>query len=583
MSVKTSKVFSSRHIDDFVSEAVSAQQNHLNVDLCFICGDGQKIMLHKTMVCASDVLAQAMKGCQVEEDACIIFPDVTGQDLIAVVSALYTGFCQVDASRLENVTGVVELLNLPLVCEDEGVIPSTEEPHVIKKPKEMVKQKKQISILKKRCENLENENVEILTKRSSNENSFIIYTDTENNITNLNDCTENNVEIDDYTYDGGGLSVDTEEDIEDSEGGETNDVLVIELHEKTQPKRKSLIKPRQDFKEEGPEEVILIPNIGTSSKYTCDKCGKQFTKKQSLKDHDLIHLDIKPFKCSLCLKSFRHKQYLNVHEKIHKNERNFVCNLCDKRFPASSDLTKHMAVHTGSRPHSCDLCVKSFSRKNDLMRHILIHEGKKLNSQQMTNRHHSCNICEKSFSRKNDLTRHLMIHSGERPYGCTVCDAKFIGSGDLNKHIRTHTGEKPYPCSLVGCSKVFNQKGDLNKHMKIHSNERNFECSECDYRCIQGSDLALHTMTHTGMRPHKCDVCNKAFRRISELKVHAWKVHNATLENLHETALPEYAITQDQLQVICTEDLLTMDVVMEIDGQSVDAIEEKNQIIASPI
>jgi len=51
--------------------------------------------------------------------------------------------------------------------------------------------------------------------------------------------------------------------------------------------------------------------------FACEKCGKKFTSKQSLKEHFYIHTGEKPFTCveEGCNKSFRQASQLNVHRK----------------------------------------------------------------------------------------------------------------------------------------------------------------------------------------------------------------------------------------------------------------------------
>jgi hypothetical protein len=51
--------------------------------------------------------------------------------------------------------------------------------------------------------------------------------------------------------------------------------------------------------------------------FTCERCSKKFTSKQSLKEHFYIHTGEKPFTCleTSCNKKFRQASQLNVHRK----------------------------------------------------------------------------------------------------------------------------------------------------------------------------------------------------------------------------------------------------------------------------
>ncbi len=44
-------------------------------------------------------------------------------------------------------------------------------------------------------------------------------------------------------------------------------------------------------------------------------CGKKFSRKCGLKDHLLIHEEIKPFKCGLCSKYFTQQGNRDIHQR----------------------------------------------------------------------------------------------------------------------------------------------------------------------------------------------------------------------------------------------------------------------------
>lgn len=60
------------------------------------------------------------------------------------------------------------------------------------------------------------------------------------------------------------------------------------------------------------------------AKLMCSACGRLFSDGTMLKEHELIHLGIVPFKCDICQKQFTHKPYLRKHMRtVHARERPF--------------------------------------------------------------------------------------------------------------------------------------------------------------------------------------------------------------------------------------------------------------------
>merc|ERR1719370_716588 len=75
----------------------------------------------------------------------------------------------------------------------------------------------------------------------------------------------------------------------------------------------------------------------------------------------------------------------------------------------------------------------------------------------------TCEICSKEFRNKVSLRTHMkLVHKLGRQYTCAYCGKILYSSQYLMKHEMTHTGEKP------------------------------FKCPDCDYRCIQRSNLRIH-------------------------------------------------------------------------------------------
>ncbi|MGH0136315.1 UNVERIFIED_CONTAM: hypothetical protein FKN15_021721 [Acipenser sinensis] len=199
----------------------------------------------------------------------------------------------------------------------------------------------------------------------------------------------------------------------------------------------------------------------SQASHRCSECGKSFTRKQGLQNHQRTHTGEKPYRCSDCGKSFRVKQGLQNRQWTHTGEKPYRCSDCGKSFSRADSLVSHQRTHTGEKPYRCSDCGKSFSRADSLVSHQRTHTGEKP---------YSCSDCGKSFSRSESLESHQRTHTGEKPYRCSDCGKSFGHSGTLKAHQRTHTGEKPYCCS--DCGKIFSCKQVLQKHQRIHRREK---------------------------------------------------------------------------------------------------------------
>uniref|UniRef100_A0AC35F5V0 C2H2-type domain-containing protein n=1 Tax=Panagrolaimus sp. PS1159 TaxID=55785 RepID=A0AC35F5V0_9BILA len=142
------------------------------------------------------------------------------------------------------------------------------------------------------------------------------------------------------------------------------------------------------------------PTIGTKL-FSCNRCGKQYCRKSTLK----------------------------AHLKHHMGERPFICQICGKTFSQAANLTAHRRVHTGEKPFSCTICLRPFSQSSSLVTHKRTHTGE---------RPYPCNHCDKAFTDSSTLTKHLRTHSGQKPYECPLCMMRFSQSGNLHRHLKTH-------------------------------------------------------------------------------------------------------------------------------------------------
>ncbi|XP_057169912.1 zinc finger protein 547-like isoform X3 [Ursus arctos] len=263
--------------------------------------------------------------------------------------------------------------------------------------------------------------------------------------------------------------------------------------------------------------------------YKCTQCGKTFSHKHILVDHEKIHTGEKLYEYREYGKAFRRKVHLHQHQKghdegqlyenpecggfftqipglsdhqgIHTRPRPFECTQCGKGFLRLSQLVGHQKIHTGERPYGCSECGKFFRNRSTLIRHQRVHTGE---------RPYECGECGKAFTRKHKLVEHQKIHSGEKPYECSECGKAFSRKDKVVEHQKIHTGERPYKCSE--CGKAFSLKHKLVEHQKIHTGVRAYECRECGKFFMGSSSLIIHQRVHTGERPYECDKCGKFFR-----------------------------------------------------------------------
>ena len=262
--------------------------------------------------------------------------------------------------------------------------------------------------------------------------------------------------------------------------------------------------------------------------FTCDTCGKSFTRMSNLRVHERKHK---------CGNSFAQTYTLKVHGRTHAGVKPLTCGTCGKSFAQSNGLKVHERIHTGVKPFTCDACGKSFSRKASLKSHELIHTGVKP---------YTCDVCGKSFAWSGALKGHERTHTGVKPFTCDTCGKSFAQSGALKGHEGTHTGVKPFTCGVCGksftrnaslksheithtgytcdtCGKSFLRARSLNAHARTHKCLKPFTCDTCGKSFVFSGGLKWHETTHTDLKPYICHSCGKSFTLFCSLTVHRIK------------------------------------------------------------
>ena len=94
--------------------------------------------------------------------------------------------------------------------------------------------------------------------------------------------------------------------------------------------------------------LSFLNSFGLNKEHVCSTCGKQFSRKNSLKLHEKRHTGEKAQECYFCDKRFIAKKERIIHEASHTKDRQFKCTDCEKLFVTQSQLNSHIFVHSNT-------------------------------------------------------------------------------------------------------------------------------------------------------------------------------------------------------------------------------------------
>ena len=255
---------------------------------------------------------------------------------------------------------------------------------------------------------------------------------------------------------------------------------IMECQQLSEARRKLLLNllscPRCNFVFQSPEEKNDHINcLGKPLVHSCLlRCVKEFSSFSELCEHICTthRLNVNKSAKKLFPKPIKMQDPVN-------------CRLCQIQLVSAAALQSHFKFeHPEELPYACSICGHTTHEEIRFKRHMLCH------SSEMPREY--CNICFKQFRNKVSLRTHRnMVHKLGKKYTCAYCGKILYSSQYLKKHESTHTGQKFKGVVCKFCGKTV-EYTKLKNHELTHTGEKPFKCSDCDYRCIQRSNLRIH-------------------------------------------------------------------------------------------
>ena len=296
--------------------------------------------------------------------------------------------------------------------------------------------------------------------------------------------------------------------------------------------------PGKEEKGENVQNNNSLPMKAKESQYSCEVCGKEFTKASQLMEHRKDSKAHKrPYACSLshCSRTFSQLDHLLNHKrKVHEDWRVDQCQNCSLHFSSPRALAFHSDLKYCKPPKQRSYlttsqktpsnCTAKFSNRNLLQLHLkLSHQEdppdlssfvslqesseeigsrcgipgcfEKFSDMHKLQEHEdccrkqkqaTCRNCQKEFETPLDMLLHRIsceqrvnATKNKTLPSCPNCSRKFKGDRFLQNHMKSSSCKeafKTFTCDSSNCGKIFEKPVLLRNHLYSHT-DAPFHCS----------------------------------------------------------------------------------------------------------
>jgi uncharacterized C2H2 Zn-finger protein len=123
---------------------------------------------------------------------------------------------------------------------------------------------------------------------------------------------------------------------------------------------------------------------GNENSLDCDECNVKFPTHADLIQHNQFHQGTHKFLCRICNRAYQSNPGRLKHEQFeHGSLPLLQCDSCGKQFKRKDRLKDHIATkHSMATPHRCPYCNSAFKLRDYLRKHVnQYHPGKALSMQ----------------------------------------------------------------------------------------------------------------------------------------------------------------------------------------------------------